>query len=294
MSGFLYVLAAAFMWGLIGVFTKLILPEGISALEIAFWRATLAWVMFLVHAGAKNQLRVHRTDLPALFGFGFICVTLFYGSYQLAIRDVGMAMAAVLLYTAPAWVALMSWAVLKETMTATKAFCVAMTVIGVSCISLGPKLLSGGSISLNTFGLAAGLVSGFTYALYYIFGKKFLHKYPTPTIFVYALPFGALLLLPFVDFHPKSAYAWTMLISLAAITSYGAFSAYYAGLKQLDATHASVIATFEPVVAAVFAYALFGEKFSPLGYAGSCLIIAAVLLVVLSGDRPSRAAGEET
>ena len=293
MAGFLWVLAAAFMWGLIGVFTKYILAEGISALEIAFWRATLAWVMFLVHASARRQLRVHRQDLPALLGFGFICVTLFYGSYQLAIRDVGIALAAVLLYTAPAWVALLSWAVLKETMTATKTACVAMTILGVSCICLGPQMLSGATFTLNTFGLAAGLVSGFTYALYYIFGKKYLHKYATPTIFVYALPFGALLLLPFVDFHDKSPQAWALLVGLAAVTSYGAFNAYYAGLRLLDATHASVIATFEPVVAAVFAYLLFGEKFSVFGYVGSSLVIAAVFLVVLSGNRASRAVQDE-
>lgn len=291
--GFVYVLAAAFMWGVIGIFAKEVLAEGITALEIAFWRATLAWGMFLIHATILKQVKVSRTDLPYLFGFGFICVTLFYGSYQIAIRDVGMAMAAVLLYTAPAWVAFMSWLVLKEKMTLTKTACVAMTIIGVGCISLGPGLLNGGGFQLNTFGLIAGLVSGFTYALYYIFGKKFLYKYPTPTIFVYALPFGALLLLPFVEFHTKSAYAWTMLLSMAAVTSYGAFNAYYAGLKRLEATRASVIATFEPVVAAVFAYIIFGEKFSMLGYMGSCLIIAAVFMVVMSGSKASRAAGEE-
>ena len=290
--GFLYVLAAAFMWGVIGIFAKEVLAEGITALEIAFWRASLAWVMFLVHATIMKQVRVHRTDLPFLFAFGFICVTLFYGAYQLAIRDVGMAMAAVLLYTAPAWVAFMSWAILKERMTATKTICVAMTILGVGCISLGPKLMSGDAIDLNLFGLGAGLVAGFTYALYYIFGKKYLHKYATPTIFVYALPFGAILLLPFVDFQPKSAYAWTMLISMAAITAYGAFMAYYAGLKRLEATKASVIATFEPLVAAVFAYFLFGEKFSMLGYVGSCLIIAAVFVVVMSGIKASRATGK--
>lgn len=291
--GLLYVLAAAFMWGVIGIFAKEVLAEGVTALEIAFWRASLAWVMFLVHATIKKQVRVHRTDLPALFGFGFICVTLFYGSYQLAIRDVGMAMAAVLLYTAPAWVAFLSWIVLKEEMTLTKTACVVMTILGVACISLGPTLLNGGDFDINTFGLAAGLVSGFTYALYYIFGKMYLHRYATPTIFVYALPFGALLLLPFVDFQPKSAYAWTMLISMAAITAYGAFNAYYAGLKRLEATRASVIATFEPVVAAIFAYFIFGEQFSLLGYAGSCLIIAAVFMVVMSGSKASRAAGGE-
>jgi len=293
MAGFLYVLAAAFMWGLIGVFTKYILVEGISALEIAFWRASFAWLMFLIHASVKKQLKVQRADLPILLGFGFICVTMFYSSYQLAIRDVGIALAAVLLYTAPAWVALLSWLVLKEEMTVTKAACVIMTILGVTCISLGPQLLSGADFDLNWLGLIAGLVAGFTYALYYIFGKKFLSRYATPTIFVYALPFGAALLLPFVDFAPKSGQAWLLLIGLALVTSYGAFSVYYEGLKRLEATKASIIATFEPVVASVFAYFLFGEKFSLFGYAGASLIILAVFMVVLSGTKPSRAAGEE-
>jgi drug/metabolite transporter (DMT)-like permease len=290
MVGVLYVLAAAFMWGVIGVFTKFVLAEGVSALEIAFWRAMFGWVFFLAHAAVAGQLKAHRSDLPALLGFGVVCVTLFYGAYQIAIRDVGMAMAAVLLYTAPAWVALLSRLVLKEEMTLVKALCVGMTIVGVACISLGPKMISGASFDLNIFGLAAGLLSGFTYALYYILGKKFLYRYPTPTIFVYALPFGALLLLPFIHFVDKSPQAWLMLIGMALVTSYGAFSVYYAGLKRMDATHASVIATFEPLVAAVLAYSLFGEKFSLLGYAGSSLIIAAVLLVVLSGSRTRKLA----
>jgi drug/metabolite transporter (DMT)-like permease len=293
-QGFLFVLAAAFMWGLIGVFTNYILPEGVSALEIAFWRATFAWVLFVIHAGVKKQIKVQKTDLPALFGFGFICVTLFYGSYQLAIRDVGMALAAVLLYTAPAWVALMSWLVLNEQMTKTKITCVIATIIGVACISLGPQLMSNNPLEISWFGIAAGLVAGFTYALYYIFGKKFLYRYPTPTIFVYALPFGAAMLFPFVDFAPKSAYVWMLLIGLGAVTSYGAFSAYYTGLKRMEATQASVVATFEPVVAAIFAFILFGETFSILGYVGSSMIIAAVLFVVFTGARPSRATTEDT
>ncbi|WP_207260986.1 EamA family transporter [Desulfovibrio sp. Huiquan2017] len=293
MAGFLYVLAAAFMWGVIGVFTKFVLAEGVGVLEIAFWRAMFGWVFFLIHATVAGQLRAHRQDLPALLGFGVICVTLFYGAYQIAIRDVGMAMAAVLLYTAPAWVALLSKLVLKEEMTMTKAACVAMTILGVTCISLGPKLMSAAAIQLNLFGLAAGLISGFTYALYYIFGKKFLYRYPTPTIFVYALPFGALLLLPFINFTHKSPAVWLLLIGMALVTSYGAFSFYYAGLKRMDTTHASVVATFEPLVAAILAYALFGERFSLIGYAGSSLIIAAVLLVILSGSRPHKTMGSE-
>lgn len=286
--GILLVLAAAVMWGVIGIFTKFILAEDVSALEIAFWRAMFAWVLFTVHAKYMKAVKVKRSDLPVLLAFGFVCVTLFYASYQLAIRDVGVALAAVLLYTAPAWVAFLSRLLLGETMNTAKLACVAMTIAGVACISLGPSLFSGRDIDFNLFGFAAGLVSGLTYALYYIFGKKFLHRYSTPTIFVYALPFGALLLLPFVDFAPKSLETWALLFGMATVTSYGAFSVYYAGLKRLEATHAAVIATFEPVVAALTAFTLFGESFGIWGYAGSALIIGAVLLVVLGGNRTAR------
>ncbi len=283
--GLCYVLSAAFMWGIIGIFTKYILKDGVPALEIAFWRAAIAWVLFTSHAGITKQLRVKTKDLPILLGFGFICVTLFYASYQLAIRDVGVALAAVLLYTAPAWVAFLSRMVLGEALSPAKIACVFMTIGGVTCISLGPSIFGNGPLmQLDKFGLAAGLVSGLTYALYYIFGKKYLYRYPTPTIFVYALPFGALFLLPFVNFAPKTPQTWSLLISMAAITSYGAFSAYYAGLRRLEATYAAVIATFEPVVASVMAFTLFGEDFGIWGYGGSVLIIAAVLIVVIGGN----------
>ncbi|MGE4292882.1 MAG: DMT family transporter [Desulfovibrio sp.] len=286
LRGCLYVLAAASMWGLIGLFSKFIFAQGISPLETAFWRAVFGWGFFLVHAARMRQIRISPRDAVPLLLFGLICISVFYGAYQVAISEAGVALAAVLLYTAPAWVALLSWLVLREALTPLKLTCVAMTIAGVMLISLGPEFFGGGGgIRLDLFGLMAGLVSGFTYALYYIFGKKYLSRYATPTIFVYAMPVGALTLLPFVHFSHKTPAAWLLLILLAAVTSYGAFSAYYAGLKRLEATRAAVLATFEPLVAAVLAYLFFAERFGFWGYAGSALIIGAVFLVVAGGLR---------
>lgn len=279
--GTLFVLAAAVMWALIGAFSKALLAQGLGPMEIAFWRAALAGVMFVAHAAVVGKLRLRFTELPALLAFGFLGVTIFYGAYQVAVRDVGMALASVLLYTAPAWVALLSWRLLGEPMTRTKAACVGLTVAGVACISLGDLLAGGGPAKLNLPGLAAGVVSGMTYALYYVFGKRFIGRgLATPTIFAYALPAGSIMMTPVVDFAPKSAYAWTLLVAMAAISSYGAFSAHYAGLRRLEATRASVIATLEPVVAAIFARLLFGEALSAAGYAGGAMVIAAALAIV--------------
>ncbi|MDD4730729.1 MAG: EamA family transporter [Desulfovibrio sp.] len=284
--GCLYVLAAAFMWGLIGLISQFIFAEGISPLETAFWRAAFGWTFFLAHAVHARQVRVAPADTLPLMAFGLVCVSVFYGSYQVAISETGVALAAVLLYTAPAWVALLSWLVLHEALTPLKISCVIMTILGVGLISLGPQIAGGAAdIRLGLLGLGTGLGAGFTYALYYIFGKKYLAGYATPTIFVYAMPVGALTLLPFVEFTHKTPTAWMLLILLAGITSYGAFSAYYAGLKRLEATRAAVLATFEPLVAAVLAYIFFGERFGAWGYAGSILILAAVFIVVVGGMR---------
>lgn len=285
-TGYGLVLAAAFMWGVIGPICTFIYMEGISPLETAFWRAMFGWLFFLMHATAKKQVRVAPSNLPILLAFGLICISVFYGSYQVAIHTLGVGLAAVLLYTAPAWVALLSRLFLGERIGLAKATCVGMTIAGVGLISMGPQLMGETSIPFDLFGLGVGLLAGFTYALYYIFGKKFLHRFATPTVFVYAMPVGALTILPFVSFVHKTPTAWMLLVSLGLITSYGAFSVYYAGLKRLEATKAAVVATLEPVVAAAFGFGLFGERFGLTGWLGSGLILGAVLLVVMVSDKP--------
>lgn len=290
LKGCILTLTAAAMWGLIGPISKFPMEQGILPLENAFWRALIAWVFFALHACRLRSLKIARKDIIPVVLFGFTGVTIFYGSYQLAVNDVGAALAAVLLYTAPAWVAFMSWLFLGEKMGPAKISALFMTIAGVVCVSMGPRLFgsSNASIDFTWFGIACGLTSGFTYALYYIFGKTFLPKYPTPTVFFYALPVGALALMPFFEFHTKSSDSWLCLIALALICTYGAYSVYYAGLKYLEATSASVIATFEPVIAAILAWLWWQEQFDWTGYFGSALILGAVLVIVQSGRRQEK------
>jgi DME family drug/metabolite transporter len=75
-------------------------------------------------------------------------------------------------------------------------------------------------------------------------------------------------------------------------STYLAYSIYYAGLKYLEATRAAVAATLEPVAAAVLAYIWWDEYFNLLGYAGSGLILGAVLLTMYDGARQRRLASK--
>jgi len=280
--GYLYILLAAVMWGSLGPVARYAFSQGVEPLEVAFWRCALSFVPFAFQALRSGRgLRIERGDRLAVGGFAVVCVAAFYGVYQLAIQSGGAALASVLMYTAPAWVAIMAWAVLGERMSAAKLCAVAATLAGVAGVS---GVL--GADSTVTFpALVFGLLSGVTYAAYYIFGKRLQPKYSTPQLFIYSLPLGALILLPFVDFHTKTLGAWAAIGTVAMLSTWGAYTAYFAGLRQVEATRASVVATIEPVVAAVTAYLWWGERFTAGGYLGSLLILGAVGLMVWDGRR---------
>jgi DME family drug/metabolite transporter len=278
---YLYIFAAALLWATIGPAARFALQAGIEPLEISFWRAAVAGLLFALHAAVRGRLRVARRDLPAVGGFALLGVTIFYWSYFRAVELGGAALAAILLYTAPAWVALAAALWLGERLTVRKALAVASTLGGIALVALGGKTgaASAAGATTSVSALAWGLLSGLAYAAYYLFGKRYFARYEPSTLFAYALPLGALLLLPAVSFSPKSTAEWLVLLFLGVVPTYGANLLYGFGLARVEATRAATVATLEPVAAAALAYAVWGEALSARSYVGAALVLAGVLLV---------------
>lgn len=277
--GYFFIVIAAIFWGLIGIFSSLAFSQGIEPMEVAFWRALLAWICFAIQAFIQKDIRVDIKDTPLLIVFSFFGISLFYISYQYAVKTGGAALASVLLYTAPAWVVVFSYFIYKEKLTRIKITAVILVIAGVYLISkTGGNANSTTSIGL--IALISGLASGFCYSLYYTIGKYFSNKYSSANLFLYVLPLGALGILPFVDFAHKTPLAWTALISIAVISTFLANHCYYKGLQYLEAGRASIVATIEPVVAALAAYIILGEYFTFLGYWGAFLVLVAVIITI--------------
>jgi len=281
-KGYLCIVTAAVMWGFIGPLGKMAYAQGITPLEVAFWRALLAWFCF----GAESlvlwkTVRVSRGDLLPLALFSVLCISLFYGAYQIAVDQGGAALSSVLLYTAPAWVILLSRLLFREKVTVDKLLALGLTACGIILIAVSQgnnhSFINGSASSLA---IATGLFSGFCYSLYYILGKFFSEKYSARVLFFYALLPGALLLLPWFSFAEKTRWAWIALGLLAVVSTYGTYHFYYTGRKYIEAGRASIVATLEPVVAGLVAWYWWGEFFTPAGYMGAILIITAVILVV--------------
>jgi len=80
--------------------------------------------------------------------------------------------------------------------------------------------------------------------------------------------------------RPMSGEAgWGWLACLAAVSTVGAIALFFAGLRRVGPTTASLVSTVEPVVTVGLACAVFGESLGPLQLAGGGLVLGAVLMV---------------
>lgn len=278
--GIVLILLAAAAWGLLGPVSRVAFAEGVEPLEVAFWRAVAGGALFGLHAIVRGGRLPEPRDVPGFAAFALIGGAMFFGSYQLAVASGGAALAAVLLYTAPAWVACAGVLWLNERMTRPKLLVLLATLAGV-------KLIAGGSggARYSMTAILWGLVAGLSYASYYVFGKLYFDRYTSPSVYAFVFPVAAVALLPFVSFAPKSAAAVGAIVFIGVVSTYAAYLLYAAGLRLMEASRASIIATIEPVVAGAVAHLWWGERFAWSGYAGAVLILLAVVAVAATADR---------
>lgn len=286
MKGPLFVFAAAVLWALIGIQSAGLLRAGVGAAEISFWRAILAGALFAGYAATTGTLRLPRgKDIPVLAAFGVLGVALFYTAFVLAVEAGGVSLAVILVYTAPAIVAVLAHVILGERLTPLKVGLVALTLAGVVMVSLS----GGGGMTVSAAAVGWGLASAVGYSTYYLIGKWALRRWSAPAMYAVVMPIGAVAVLPFVTFAEKGLREWLLIGTLTLFSTFLAYALYAAGLARMQASRAVVIATIEPVVAAATGALLLGERLGPWAIAGGVIIIAAAALAG-AGDRERRTA----
>lgn len=260
---------------------------GVGAFEASAWRAGIAFVGMLgvTSLTGPHRLRVRVRDLGFFAAYGFVSIALFFLAYFTAIRLSSVATAAILLYTAPAWVAVIARVVLGEQLGARKGTALGLAFCG--CL-LVVRAYDPTALRLNLPGVLAGLAAGLTYGLYSIFGKLGLRRYDPRAVLTYALGFGAVFLVllglaagvPLERFSPHHVMrAAGPVLYLGVVITLLPQWLYITGLRHVPASRASLVATVEPVVAALSGYAVLGEGLHLPQILGGALILAAVLLV---------------
>lgn len=293
MISYLMILLAASLWGGIAFFVKGLAEMGFSAMEIVTIRVVWAAFFLLILGMIKYRKIIalkRPSDIRYFIGTGIISIVLFNWCYFKAINEMNISLAVILLYTSPAFVAILSYLFLKEKMTIKKIVAVAGTFIG--CVLIAG--MSGGSIeNITMTGVMIGLGSGLFFALYSIFGKFALVKYQPFTVTFYTFVVAAIFLIPVTQLWTK----WDMLFSAKVLlygTGFGllptivAFILYNAGLQKIESSKAAILATIEPLVATLLGIMVYQEKITLFQFIGSIIILVSVIMVQIPNKQQQK------
>lgn len=292
----LFVLIAAVFWGLSGGIGGILMAAGWDAFVVSFYRGAigllcvLVWLALRPRGSGLTDRRLWFWSILAGLG-----VAGNFSFYFLSIAQGSVAVAATLMYCAPVFVYLVSFALGLEKPSALKWAAVAMVMVGVALLT---EVYALGSSGVTPLGVAAGLMAGVSYAEF-IFGFKYAAAHGSPQA-ILAIAFAvlaAVLIWP-GDFAQviaaPSAPHWPLFLALGLFGAGLSFVFYILGLKHTAPAVASIIAMVEPVTASLFGVVLLHEHLAIPQIAGALLILVTVtmLSVISRGTRPDPAATE--
>lgn len=328
----IFVILAAIFWGILVVFVRAFGKADFGSMEIVTMRVytsvIFAWIMFLLFdhnsqrkkpKSKKNtqdslnpqttiKKRFHFRDSWCFIGTGLVSIVFFSYCYFKNVEVSSAAVAAILMYTSPIFVTLLSALLFKEKFTKIKGLALILAIIGCALVSGIASILTpatSGVESALTFattglattpvslpGILLGLGSGIGYALYSIFGRFALNKGYTP-FFVTAMTFtfACVGVLPFVNIltlatklinEPK--YILLALI-MGLVGSCTPFALYTLGLRYMEASKAAILATLEPIVTALVGTFFYKEPIDLFIVIGIAMVLVAGILC----SRPEKA-----
>ena len=284
MIGSILIILAGCFWGSMGIFVRKLGTYGFSSIQIVSIRVTLAALIFALVLFIKERkgFRISLRDLPLFLGLGLGSILFFTVCYFTAIKMMSLSTAAILLYTSPVWIMLMSVLFFHEKLDRNKVIALALSFVG--CVFVSG--ISGEGMTLT--GVMVGLGSGIGYGLYSILGTIALRKYSTYTVTAYTFMFaaaGSWIICRPADMLDKFLAATDigfliMFCGLTAlITAVIPFLAYTLGLENVEASKAGIIATIEPMVATIIGITVFSEPLGFMSGLGILLILTAVIFL---------------
>ena len=281
--GDILIIIAGLFWGSMGLFVRHLNALGFTSIQVACLRLVTAGIIFSLILLIKDPkgFKIQVRDIPLFLALGLVSILFFTCCYFTAIRLMTMSTAAILLYTSPIWVMVLSVIFLKEKITSRKVIALILAFAG--CI-----LVSGFGGKVTLPGVLAGLGSGLGYGLYSIFGTFALRKYKPLTVTCYTFLIagaGSVFVSDPSDLFSKIAGAGStpafagFVLLTAVVTAVIPFLLYTIGLNKTTASKAAVLATVEPAAATLFGFFVMKESLGLIAVCGIVLVFAAIFVL---------------
>jgi len=291
LPGALWVALAAFLWGISGGIGGILIADGWDPFVVSLYRGAIGLVCVLAWLGLRfrgNGLASGRLWLwSAVAGLG---VAGNFSFYFVGIAEGSVAVAATLMYCAPVFVYLVSFALGLERPDVLKWGAIGLVMCGIALLA---GIHEPAARQVSAVGIGAGLLAGLSYAVF-IFGFKFAAPNGSPQA-ILSIAFGVLVA---VVAWPADAGQVAAVptapdrLLFAGLGILGAglsFVIYIIGVHRSAPASASIVAMIEPVTASLFGVALLEERLGALQILGMALILVTVTALSVGQRRLNRA-----
>ncbi|PTN38956.1 DMT family transporter [Desulfonatronum sp. SC1] len=285
-----FVALAAFFWGLSGGIGGILMADGWDAFVVSFYRGVigllcvLVWLMLRPRGSGLANRRLWFWS--AIAGLG---VAGNFSFYFVSIGQGSVAVAATLMYCAPVFVYLASFALKLERPTPLKWAAIAVVMLGIVLLT---GIYDIGASGVTAIGAGAGLLSGLSYAIF-IFGFKYAAPHGSPQA-ILAIAFAVLAVILIWPGDADQAVAvlstpdWPLFVVLGVFGAGLSFVLYIIGLRHTAPAVASIVAMVEPVTASLFGVVILQQTLVGPQILGMGLILVTVtaLSVTSRSARP--------
>ncbi len=311
LRGLLVALLAAALFGVNGTVSKVALEGGISSLRLVEMRSvgSGALLLLVVALVRPRSLRVTRGELGFLVMAGIVGIALVQWFYFVAIARLPVGIALLVEYLAPVMVVLWVRFVRREAVHTRMWAALALAVVGLAVVAQVWK-----GLTLDGIGLLAGLAAAAALAAYYLTGERGLANRDELSLAAYifvaaglfwsavqpwwTFPF-AVLGTPVVLPGPLEGTIAPMWALVAWITVLGTVVPYVlvlVALRSLGSARTGLAGMTEPVLAALVAWTVLGERLTWVQLLGGVVVLSGIVLAETSRTRrrpPDEVTGEE-
>ena len=282
-TGTVLCLASAAAFGAMGIFGKLAYEEGASVGTLLASRFTIAaalfWAILACTGGLRGLRRLPRRDLGIALALGAIGYCVQTGAYFAALERIDASLLGLLVYTFPVIVTVAAIALGRETRRAAGPPSRSRSRRPASCSSWRAAATGG----VDALGAALGLAAAVVYSVY-ILSSEGIAVRLGPLVLSALVCTGAATTLTLAGLAggglapgDVTGTGWAWLACLAVVSTVGAISLFFAGLRRVGPSAASILSTIEPVVTVALAYVVFGESLGAVQLVGGALVLSAVL-----------------
>jgi len=280
-------------FGAMAIFGKLSYGEGATVGTLLAVRFSIAALLFWALLLARGELRglraLGRRDLGAGLLLGAAGYAAQAGLFFAALDRIDASLLSLLVFTFPAMVAGAAILLGREQLDGCRVTALALALGGLVLVVAGA-----GAGALDPLGAVLGLGAAVVYATYILVSDGLSGRVAPLALAALVCTGAATTLLAgsatLGELRPGdlTAAGWGWIAALAAVSTVGAISLFFAGLRRVGPTTASILATVEPLMTVLLAFVVFGEVLGTVQLVGGALVVAAVLVLQVPWGRWSR------